>query len=83
MTLKGVLNTQNHKLVVPINNSHLELFDGGDFFYVIIGEKFTDETGTKAIQYGLLYNSDVVLPCNKDEVTSLSENLFVWNEGKK
>lgn len=83
LTLKGVLNTQNHKLVVPINNSHLELFDGGDFFYVIIGEKFTDETGTKAIQYGLLYNSDVVLPCNKDEVTLLSENLFVWKEEKK
>ena len=31
----------------------------------------------------MLYNSDVVLPCNKDEVTSLSENLFVWKEGKK
>lgn len=83
LTLKGVLNTQNHKLVVPINNSHLELFDGGDFFYAIIGEEYTNNTGTKAIQYGLLYNSDVILPCNKDEVTSLSENLFVWKEGKK
>ena len=83
LTLKGVLNTQDHKLVVPIKYSYLELFDGGEFFYVIIGEEFTDKSGIKAIQYGLIYNSDVILPCNKDGVTSLSENLFVWKEEKK
>ena len=82
-TLKGVLNTRDHKLVVPIKYSYLELFDGGDFFYAIIGEEYTDNTGTRAIQYGLLYNGNVILPCNKDEVTSLSENLFVWKEEKK
>ena len=83
LTFKGVLKTQDHKLVVPIKYSYLELFDGGDFFYAIIGEEYTDNTGTRAIQYGLLYNGDVILPCNKKAITSLSENLFVWKEGKK
>lgn len=80
---KGVLNIQDHRLVVPVKYVYLELFDGGDFFYAIIGEEYTDNTGTRAIQYGLLYNGDVILPCNKKAITSLSENLFVWKEGKK
>lgn len=83
ITYKGVLNTRNHSLIIPIKYTYLELFDAGNYFYAIIGEEFTDKSGAKVIQYGLLYNSDVVLPCNKDEVTSLSENLFVWKEGKK
>ena len=83
ITLKGILNTQDHKLVVPIKYTNLELFDGGDFFYAIIGEEYTDRTGTKAIQYGLLYNNNIILPCNKVEIKSLSENLFRWEEGEK
>lgn len=80
---KGVLNTQDHRLVVPIKYVYLELFDGGDFFYAITREEYTDNTGTRAIQYGLLYNNNVILPCNKAEIESLNENLFKWKERGK
>lgn len=83
ISLKGVLNAQNHKMVVPIKYTNLELYDGGDTFYAIIGEDYTDRTGEKSIQYGLLYNNDVILPCNKVEIKPLSENMFMWRDGEK
>lgn len=83
ITFKGILNTKDHSLVIPIRYKNLELFDGSDNFYAIIGEEYTDNFGVKAIQYGLLYNEALVLPCNNTEIKSLSENLFVWRNGNK
>jgi len=83
LTLKGVINTRTHSLIIPFRYKNLELFDAGDYFYAIIGEEFTDKSGAKAIQYGLLHNNVLLLPCNNVEIKSLSENLFVWKEGKK
>ena len=82
-TLKGVINTNSHSLVVPVRYKYLELFTVGDSFYAIIGEEYTDTSGAKAIQYGLLYNDALLLPCNNVEIKLLSENLFVWRNGDK
>lgn len=83
LTLKGVINTRTHSLIIPFRYKNLELFDAGDYFYAIIGEEFTDKSGAKAIQYGLLHNNVLLLPCNNVEIKSLSNNLFVWRNGDK
>ena len=83
ITYKGVLNTRNHSLIIPIKYTNLELFDAGNYFYAIIGEELTDKSGAKVIQYGLLYNDVLSLPCNNVEIKSLSNNLFVWRKGEK
>lgn len=83
LTLKGVINTYNQSLVIPIIYKKLELFDYGRNFYAIIGEEFTDKSGAKTFQYGLFVNDYLLLPCNNIEIKSLSNNLFVWRKGNK
>ncbi|MBO5633080.1 MAG: hypothetical protein J5965_28815 [Aeriscardovia sp.] len=80
---KGVMNAQDHSLVIPIKYTNLELFDGSDFFYAIIGENYTDNNGAEIVHYGLLYNNKTILPCNKEEIRSLNVNLFVWKSNNK
>lgn len=83
ITFKGVLNSQNHKLVVPIKYKKLEPFDAGDLFYAIIGEEYTNSSGERAIQFGLWCNDGFLLPCNKEEIKTISDNMFVWKEDDK
>lgn len=76
----GVWDCRKKELAVPIKYTHLTLYDGDTDFNAIVGEEYTDGNGIRSIQYGLIYNGKLVLPCNNKEIQALSRNLFVFKE---
>ena len=76
----GVWDCRKKELAVPIKYTHLTLYDGDTDFNAIVGEEYTNEHGIRSIQYGLIYNGKMVLPCNNKEIQVLSRNLFIVKE---
>jgi len=79
----GVWDCREKELAVPIKYTHLTLYDNDTDFNAIVGEEYTNEYGIRCIQYGLIYNRKLVLPCNNKEIQVLSRNLFVVKERNK
>lgn len=79
----GIVNGMTGELVVPIKYDYLKLYDGFDYFYAIIKGNNTDEKGEIREQYGLMYNGNMILPCNNPEIKVFNKNLFVINDGVK
>ena len=79
----GVWDCRKKELAVPIKYTHLTLYDGDIDFNAVVGEEYTDEHGIRSIQYGLIYNGKLVLPCNNKEIQVLSRNLFIVKEQGK
>lgn len=79
----GIVNGMSGELVVPIKYDYLELYDGFDYFYAVIKVNNTDENGEIKEQYGLMYNGNMILPCNNSKIQVFNKNLFVINDGVK
>ena len=79
----GIINGMTGELVVPIKYDYLKLYDGFDYFYAIIKGHNTDENGEIREQYGLMYNGNMILPCNNSEIQVFNKNLYIINDGVK
>ena len=78
--LNGIMDTRTCEMVVPLGYKDLSLYCDFDNFYAIISEDYTGSDGNKQTQYGLIYNGEVVLPCNNNKISALTNNIFVFEE---
>jgi hypothetical protein len=83
ISLKGIMDTRTCEMKVPLNYRDLSLYCDFDNFYAIISEVFTGSDGNRQMQYGLIYNGEVVLPCNYKKLRALTNNIFVFEDYNK
>jgi hypothetical protein len=79
----GVVNGMTGELIVPIKYDYLQLYDGFNYFYAIVKANYLDEKKENKERYGLMYNGNMILPCNNSEIQVFNKNLFIVNEGVK